>query len=277
MRFKEINLMGLDYKWRRLPKEKRGVLCGAEKTQEWMLPWWWSRYIEFNHLPVTFFDFGMTEDMRAWCQKRGEVITLDMDTSFVRPRKEIDPDLAKQWEHYHEWKVWDKRHAWFKKPFAFLNSSYEQGLWIDLDCEILGPLEHLFSQCTKACQIALVREYASDHLPKFDPSIRYNGGVIVFQHGAQIIEKWAETSVTLNHRFVGDDNVLSFLINQHQLDVVELPDIYNWRMVLGINLDAVVIHWVSSSKNYIRSHGGLKPSLDAFFQSCKGLMNKPTL
>ena len=86
-----------------------------------------------------------------------------------------------------------------------------------------------------------------------------------------MIEKWAETSVALNHRLVGDDAVLSYLIYQDRLDVVELPDIYNWRMMRGLNLDAVIIHWVSSSKNYIRSHGGLKPALDAFFQSCKGL------
>lgn len=261
----------MDFKWKYPPKVERGVICGAEKTQEWMLPWWWSRYSDNNHLPVTFFDFGMSDDMKAWCAERGEVIAIDIDTSFVKPRSEIDPELAKLWEKHHEWKVWNKRHSWFKKPFAFLSSHYEWGLWIDIDCEILGSLEPLFSYCTLDSQIALAREYISDHLPQFDSGVQYNGGVIVFQHGAKIIEKWAETSVALNHRLVGDDAVLSYLIYQDQLDVVELPDIYNWRMMRGLNLDAVVIHWVSSSKNYIRSHGGLKPALDAFFQSCKGL------
>lgn len=262
--------MGLTFKWKHLPREKFGVICGAEKTQEWMLPWWWSRYSEHNSFPVTFFDFGMTDEMKSWCGERGEVVPIEIDISFVKPRSEIDPELAKQWEKYHEWKVWNKRLSWFKKPFAFLNSHYEKGLWIDLDCEILGSLEPLFSQCNPLSQIALAREHASDHLPKFDPEAKYNGGVIVFQHGVQIIEKWAETSVALNHRLVGDDTVLSYLICQDRLDVVELPEIYNWRMMRGLNLDAVVIHWVSSSKNYIRSHGGLKPALDAFFQSCKG-------
>jgi lipopolysaccharide biosynthesis glycosyltransferase len=152
-----------------------------------------------------------------------------------------------------------------------LNSPYATGLWIDIDCEILGSLEPLFSYCSPSSQIAIAREYTSDHLPKFDPGAQYNGGVVVFEHGAKIIEKWAEMSVSMNDRLVGDDAVLSYLIYQEHLDVVELPEIYNWRMMKGLNLDAVVIHWVSSSKNYIKSHGGLKPSLDAFFQSCKGL------
>ncbi len=265
--------MNLNYQWQSCPKIKRGVICGAEKTQEWMLPWWWSRYSEHNSFPVTFFDFGMTDEMKDWCQARGSVIPIDIDTAFVRPRSEIDAKMAKLWEKHHEWTVWNKRHAWFKKPFAFLHSEYETGLWIDIDCEILGPLEPLFSQTTSRSQIALAREYTSDHLPKFDPGAQYNGGVVVFKHGVEIIPKWAEGCVTLNQRLVGDDAVLSYLINQQRLDVVELPDVYNWRMMRGLNLDAVIIHWVSSSKNYIRSHGGLKPSLDAFFQSCKGLLN----
>lgn len=263
--------MELSFEWKRTPKEKFGVICGAEKTQEWLLPWWWSRYIENNNFPVTFFDFGMTDEMKAWCLERGELVSIDIDTSFVKTRSEIDPELAKLWEKHHEWKVWNKRNTWFKKPFAFLNSHYEKGLWIDLDCEILGSLEPLFHECDATSQIALVREYYSDHVSKFDPVAQYNGGVVVFQHGAPIIEKWAEESVLLNHELVGDDSVLSYLIKKHRLDVVELPPVYNWRMMKGLNLDAVVIHWVSSSKNYIRSHGGLKPALDAFFQSCKGL------
>lgn len=263
--------MALSFQWKRQPKEKFGIICGAERTQEWLLPWWWSRYSESNNFPVTFCDFGMTEEMKSWCAERGEVVPIEIDTSFVSPRSEIDPELAKQWETWHGWKVWNKRHSWFKKPFAFLNSQYEKGVWIDIDCEILGSLEPLFSQCDLSSQMALVREYSTDHLPKLDPGTRYNGGVVVFQHGAPLIEKWAEGAVSLNRQFAGDDTVLSHLIYQHRFDVVELPEVYNWRMMRGLNLDAVVIHWVSSSKNYIRSHGGLKPALDAYFQSCKGL------
>lgn len=263
--------MKIDCKWKGKPKEKYGVICGAEKTQEWLLPWWWARYREHNSFPVTFFDFGMTQEMKKWCEERGDVIDLDLDSSFITARSQIDPDLAKHWEDFYGWSVWNSRLSWFKKPFAFLRTKYKQGIWIDLDCEVLGSLESLFSQCDEESQIALVRDYATDHLPQLDPGVRYNGGIVVFEHAAPIIEKWAEAALTQNHLFWGDDPLLSHLIYTHRLQVTELPEAYNWRLVRGLNLNAVVIHWVGSGgKAYIREHGGLKPSLDTFYHACRG-------
>jgi lipopolysaccharide biosynthesis glycosyltransferase len=165
--------------------------------------------------------------------------------------------------------VWNARLTWFKKPLAFLHSPYEKGIWIDLDCEVLGSLKSLFTRCDPTTQIALVREHVTDHLPQLDPNVRYSGGVVVFQHGASIIEKWAEDAISRNHLFWSDDMMLSSLINTQQLEVEELSEVYNWRMVRGLNLNAVILHWVGSGgKNYIRTHGGLKPALDAFYRSC---------
>ncbi len=257
--------------WKRSPSKKYGVLCGAERSQEWLLPWWWSRYREHNDLPVTFFDFGMSVEMRAFCEERGEVIAFDHDADYITPRSSIDDRLAKEWEKHHGWSVWNSRRTWFKKPFAFLESAYEVGIWIDLDCEVLGPLKPLIRCCKPAGQLALVREYYSQHLPRLDPAVRYNGGVVVFRHGSPIVEEWARGAATKNHLFGGDDPLLSHLIAEHRLKVHELPEIYNWRMARGFNLGAVVLHWVGrGGKAYIRKHGGLKPSLDAFYQSCKG-------
>ena len=254
------------YTWKRPVKKEKGVLCGAERSQQWLLPWWWSRYSEHNHYPVTFFDFGMTDEMKQWCAERGEVITVPIDTSFITARSSIDGKLAKQWEHDYGWRVWHSRLTWFKKPFALLESSYEQGIWIDLDCEILGSLDALFEEFDPTLELALVRAYDCDHLPKLDPNICYNGGVVVFKHGSSIIESWAENAVTKNHLFGGDDPLLSHVICEHQHEVQELPEIYNWRMARGLNLSAVILHWVGTGgKKYIRLHGGLKPSLDSFF------------
>jgi hypothetical protein len=263
--------MNLNFQWKKAPKKRLGVLCGAEKSQEWLLPWWWSRYREHNAFPVTFFDFGMTDEMRSWCAERGELCSIELNSAFISPRNNIDPDLAKHWENLHGWRVWNSRRTWFKKPFAFLNSIYEKGIWIDLDCEVLGPLKSLFSHFDPASKLALARDFDCDHLPRLDPNVRYNGGVVVFQHGSSIIEKWAEGAVTQNDLFAADDSLLSRLIHVHQLDVTELPEIYNWRMARGLNLNAVIVHWVGTGgKAYIRKHGGLKPSLDAFHHSWKG-------
>ncbi len=260
-----------EFTWKRSPKKKKGILCGAEKSQEWLLPWWWARYSEHNQYPVTFFDFGMTEEMRSWCAQRGDVVRIELDPSYITPRSGIDDELAKHWESIYGWSVWNSRRTWFKKPFAFLESPYEKAVWIDLDCEVLGSLEPLFRDFDPSSELALVRDFASDHLPRLDPDVRYNGGVVVFNHGSSVLEKWAEGAIHQNHRFGGDDPLLSHLIYAQKLEVQELPEEYNWRMVRGLNLGAVILHWIGSGgKAYIRTHGGIKPSLDSFFHSCKG-------
>lgn len=262
----------LHFHWRRSPKKKKGVLCGAEQTQEWLLPWWWSRYSEHNAYPVTFCDFGMSDEMKKWCVARGEVITIELEPSSITPRNGIDNELAKHWESMYGWNVWNSRRTWFKKPFAFLESTYEKAIWIDLDCEVLGSLEPLFRELNSASELGIVRDFSTLHLPRLDSRVRYNGGVVVFNHGASIFESWAEGAIHQNHQFGGDDALLSHLIHAHQLEVLELPEEYNWRMARGLNLSAVILHWIGNGgKAYIRTHGGLKPSLDVFFQSCKGL------
>jgi hypothetical protein len=259
------------FQWQGALRAAKGVICGCEQSQEWLLPWWWSRYKECNTLPVTFFDFGMTDEMVAWCRERGDVIAMPIDSSFVAPRSAIEKEMGDHWESFYGWTMWNSRLTWFKKPFAFLSSPYEKSLWVDLDCEVLGSLDPLFSQCDDTSQLALVRDYATDHLPQLDPGVLYNGGVVAFQHGAPIIEKWARAAYTETHRFWGDDPLLSHLIYHEKLEVVELPETYNWRLVRGFNLNAVILHWVGSGgKSYIRAHGGLKPALDAFYQGCRG-------
>jgi hypothetical protein len=263
--------MTQQFKWKRSPKKKHGVLCGAERSQEWLIPWWWSRYAEHNAYPITFCDFGMSEEMRGWCAERGEVVRIEFDLSYVTPRSGIDDELARKWESAYRGSLWNARRTWFQKPFAFLESPYERGIWIDLDCEVLGSLEPLFCDFIPSSELALVRDYTTEHFPRLGPLVLYNGGVVVFNHSSSILESWAEGSVTKNHLFISDDHLLSHLIHTYQLEVQELPEEYNWRMVRGLNLGVVIIHWVGSSgKAYIRTHGGLKPSLDAFFQSCKG-------
>lgn len=251
--------------WKYSPKKKKGVLCGADASQEWLLPWWWSRYTEHNRYPVTFFDFGLTEEMQQWCRKRGALVQIDLDPSLISSRSVVGEELARRWEKDYGWRMWSARHQWFKKPFAFLASSYETAIWIDLDCEVLGSLSSLFKKFDSSSQLALVRE------SHFDSQVRYNGGVVVFSHGVKVIEEWAKAALTQNHLFGGDDPLLSHLIHTHQLQIQELPEIYNWKMSRGLNLNAVIVHWLGSSgKAYIRKHGGLKPSLDSFFHSFKG-------
>jgi hypothetical protein len=53
-----------------------GIIVGCDANQEWLLPWWWDHYCKHNSYPVAFVDFGMSEAALAWCQEKGQCISL---------------------------------------------------------------------------------------------------------------------------------------------------------------------------------------------------------
>ncbi|MBS0620080.1 MAG: hypothetical protein JSS61_01295 [Verrucomicrobia bacterium] len=248
-------------------KNDQGIICGCDAAQEWLLPWWWERYSAKNAYPVTFIDFGMSEKMRRWCKEHGNLETLEVDSAFVRPLEELDPKLAENLRYSHGKAISQTRSAWFRKPFACLLSPYAKTLWIDLDCEVLGSLEGIFEY---DAPVAMVREYSTDSFPPGDPRISYNGGVILFERGAPLIEKWAQMALHKNHEVYADDLLLSQISRDSGEKIVELPYIYNWRLPQGMNLLAVILHWFGpGGKTYIREYGGLKPALDTFYAECR--------
>jgi hypothetical protein len=262
--------------WQRSPEIEKGIIVGCDQQQEWLLEWWWERYSAENDFPVAFIDLGMSSHAIRWCAQRGKVISLDIDSSFVKPKEEISSDLACIWEGFYGPTLWAARPQWFKKPYICLNTPYQKSIWIDLDCEILRPIGDLFAPCPAHFQLALVREHATEHLPCLHPDVRYNGGVICFTHGSEIIRKWAQEAVVRNDIFWGGDPLLSSLIYELQLPVVELPDVYNWRLAQGLNVNALIYHWVGSAgKAYIKNYGGIKRGLQKL--SCaRGSIIRPS-
>lgn len=227
-------------KWRSFGLlEEDGIVVGADLTQEWLLPWWWNHYQRFNSLAVTFVDFGMSLAMRTWCQERGELIRLLVADIFVTDKQEIDAPLIQQWEDIHGRKFWPSRNAWFKKPLACLQTPYRRSIWIDLDCEIRGPLTHLFDLCEHPSGISIAKEL--HELPT--EKISYNSGVIIYKRGLSLLEEWADRSMEQNYAFAGDQNVLSRILREKDMQVSELPLIYNWSRCSEENPQAVILHW----------------------------------
>ena len=237
----------------------RGVLVGCDRSQEWLLSWWWDNYRQKNTLPVAFADFGMSGAGRTWCEERGCLLPILIDGYKVAVKEEIDPFLLKEWEHSIS-PFWDSREVWFKKPFALLHAPFLQTLWMDLDCEVLDNVESAYEYIDPICKMGLAR--VRD--PENEEAVPYNSGVIVFEKDSPILEKWAETSFSQNHKFLGDQDVLSHIIFKEGYTVGEVPQIYNWLMFRGVHVGAKILHWAAVwGKEYIKKHGGLRNALNS--------------
>jgi hypothetical protein len=263
----------MDTSWKRKPDQERGVICGCDYNQEWLLPWWWERYRFNNDYPVLFCDYGMSKKAKAWCQERGKVVTVSFDETQIRSRKDVPPVLQKKWEKHNNF-CWSSRSSWFKKPFAMLESPFKVSVWLDLDCEVLSHLGDLFEYCSFDVRLAIASCNGKIISQKF-PCRTHNGGVIVYYHGIDIIEEQAEWILEWNHQFMAEDNVLSYLIFKNNFRICDLPLEWNWLSAYGMNLYARIFHWNYSSKNYLKTHDGIKPFRDSLEQKshCKTTMS----
>ncbi len=222
-----------------------GVIVGCDQKQEWMLPWWWSHYRTHNDLPVAFIDFGMTDHAREWCKARGALITLKAPKGFVYLQSQISSHLQETWEKKYGSHLWSGRDLWFYKPFALLQSPFKKTIWLDLDCEVLGPISHLFNKLHSHSGFALVQDTIDTG---------YNSGVVVYDKSSPLLSLWASACIRTNDQFLGDQEVLTHLIQDRDIEVSELPSKYNWVVKSGINPEAVVLHWSGSwGKQVIRN------------------------
>jgi hypothetical protein len=223
----------------------QGIVVGCDQNQEWLLPWWWKHYSEHNSYPVAFVDFGMSEKAVAWVSERGQYIKLPA----TAPLKEISPELLAEWNSTSE-----QRAAWFKKPFACLHSPSPMSIWIDLDCEIRGGLEPLFNILAFG-DLALVQTLTERLLRKQTSLLPeytiYNSGVMPFRRDACIISRWVEETMHRSGDFLGDQDLLSWLIHTHRPTFIELSAIYNWHVGLGANPEAVMVHYAGDYKGEI--------------------------
>ncbi len=232
----------------------RGIIVGCDQKQEWMLPWWLSHFKLHNKLPVAFIDFGMTSHAKKWCKAHGTLIPLKAPQDFVYPKNQISSELAGKWEKRYGSHVWSARAGWFYKPFALLQTPFKETIWIDLDCEVLGSLAHLFNKLHQHSQIALAR----DNTGAFE-EVGYNSGLIVYHSKSPLLMNWASSCIRKNHQFSSDHEVLTNLIQEGAVEISELPGKYNWIIKNCVNPEAVVLHWSGHwGKQIIRNSWGAK-------------------
>ncbi len=231
-----------------------GIIVGANRTQEWMLPWWWLHYRLHNSHPVAFLDFGMSEEAKEWCQERGRCIALEVSEDFIARKEEIDPFTALMWDgFYRGGNFWPARLGWFKKPLALRQTPFQRTLWIDLDCQIRADLSSLFATCQNPAGVALVRDREPDAINRdldfgliFPDETVYNSGVIVYDQESPIIAEFASRALTDNREFLGDQHLLSRILYEQQLPFTELPRRYNLWQWEKPREGTAIYHWVNT-------------------------------
>ncbi len=207
-------------KQRILPEEAKaqfdeGVLVGADRVQECLLPWWWEHYSKSNHLPVVFCDFGLSKQARAWCENKGQI--LDM--------RDLMPILNR----------FCTLNVFFYKAFALLNSPFHRSIWTDIDCAIYRPLSPLFNElkdvyavmpttCFKVEQFQLVPGQIKYSLQENE--IAYDTAIIATEHQNPLILEWAKQAWGDSHSCFNDQSLLSRIIYEHRYPVKETNK--NW-------------------------------------------------
>jgi len=236
-------------KWNtEVPIAGQGFVVAADVSQEWLLPWWFENYKKYNNLPVAFVDFGLSKEMKLWCGERGHYIHLPVADIFVSERDAFPPEKAAALEKEFGKRFWLCRNAWFKKPLACLQSPFQKSVWMDLDCEIKGRLDPLFSHPLPPLEVGLVREY------KGSVEIGVNSGVILFEKGAPLIEDWAIESVENNGSYPGDQDALYTLILRKKVSFTTIPTVYNWSRLFQDNDKALVVHWHGNHGKVMINH-----------------------
>lgn len=250
---------------------KKGILVATDQKEEWLLPWWWASYSRFNALPVTFIDWGMSEGAKKWCREKGTLISTSVDPVFLSDAP-LAPHIQNAMEAFNAFFLSDIRPFWFSKPIVMRDSPYESTIWLDLDCEILGSLDELFSYTRCPAGVAIARDTEVSCARNIEIGILnegevlYNSGVVAFKKGSPLIAQWADVCLRRHLDFFGDQSVLSYLIRTEKYEIAELPDIYNWHMSRGFHFSARIVHWVGSwGKSFIKQHGGLRPFLNQVF------------
>lgn len=248
----------------RQPSEEAGLIVGCDEAQEWMLPWWWERYSEHNTLPVTFIDFGLSLEAKAFCEERGQRVDLFLPDSFTPQKEQISTSLRQQWNKIFDWEDdpfwWNKRMRCHQKPFAFLMTPYKHTLWVDVDCEVCADLIPLFERIKSEDTIYIVpkleedqRYYENNGIAE-PGEVGYNSGVVGFHSGSDLILKWAESTIHDHPFFISDEDLFSRLAFLEKWKVVQLEQCYNWLPHFrGFNPETKINHWLGNSGKFFLS------------------------
>lgn len=225
----------------------QGILVGCNKDQEWLLPWFWSHFYKKNkHYSIAFADFGMSQEAKAWCRERGELIEISEPCLY--PIEKIDQSVLAFWKNKYDTEfhaLFNMRKTWFKKPLAMASTPFTKTLWLDLDCEVKESLTPLFSLPlfhTGFGACAYEKNFYA--IEQFPEALHYNSGVIVYEKNSPLLALWNREIFQGSQWAFTEEDLLSFLIAFFQIPLTPLSPIYNWEILrLQENPNALIYHW----------------------------------
>lgn len=208
-------------------------LVGSDHQLQDLLPWWYKNVKKHNpDIHITIADFGLTPSAKEWALKHTNVLL------------EYEPH---------------SKFAWFYKPHAMLKSPYEYTCWLDIDCEVLQPIEDIFDYPTEE-KMALTQDVVRGN-PDHDAGMYWWAtGVNVVKGKPTILKNWA--ALTLKGEQRGDQEVLHEMIrmnSQYNDMIIKMPLEYQWLRISLANgydsPDKKIIHWTGPvGKQHIREN-----------------------
>lgn len=216
----------------------KGVILAADAKQEWLLPWWWRHFSATNpHLPITFFDLGLSGSAKAWCKKKGSLLSFTPPKGLVIDTASVSEEKKAEWSKFYPGDFTASRNAWFFKPFIFQKSPYDHSLWLDVDCEVRENLDPLFKPIEEGFHLAIVK-FAHEQW------VAYNSGVVAFSKQGPHLDLWVENTHRYHQDYLGDENILLKTVQDYNLPIAFFPSRYNWPSLIDEKGDppAIVHH-----------------------------------
>ena len=206
-------------------------LTGADSNLEDLLHWWFECVRKNNpDIHITIADFGLTQSGKHWAETHADkVLTY-----------ERHPTLA-----------------WFHKPTSMIDCPYEYTCWLDLDCEVLKPVEEIFDFPTDE-KMALTQDVVRGNPDHDSGRFWWAVGVNVIKGKPKILRDWAYHTKHSNLR--GDQEVLKSMIEakrEYNDMIIKMPLEYQWLRISLVNgydsPDKKIIHWTGPvGKQHIR-------------------------
>ena len=193
-------------------------LTGVDETHEYLLKWWYKNITKHNpDTHITICDFGMSEKVKRWAKSNAD--------SFLEYEKH-------------------SKSAWFHKTQALIDSEYDYTCWIDVDCEVLKPIEDIFNYSEKdkiGFTVDVAREIQQE-------GTWWATGVNLINGKSQLLSDWHD--VLKQEKVRGDQEALHELISEspeRSSDIVVIPIEYQWlRLQINRGMDSPdkrIIHW----------------------------------